>query len=165
MPLRLLLPHAGFSAEKGPVSGSIPYMCSLWSSLASETLSKSLVKYITTTSLCFPSFIPLSMSSVNLINWVSVESLDLKPSWWLYRMLFLVRCWQRPETGMNETLHGTRRFKAKWFTNNKKVVTFRGTQMVIITNVGLERALCGHCPDEIHVMDISYFPGIFAWGF
>ena len=55
-------------------------------------LSKALAKSIPTTSLCFQSVIPLSMSLVNSINWVSVESLDLKPCWWLYRMLFLVRC-------------------------------------------------------------------------
>ena len=70
------------------VSESIPYIFSMCTTLVCETFSKTLVKSITTTSLCLPFSMPLSKSLVNLINWVSVESLHLKPCWWLYKILF-----------------------------------------------------------------------------
>ena len=95
-----LLPPTGFLPQRkypdNPhVSGPMPHTCSLWSSLVCKT-SKALVKSITTASHCFPSFIPVSMSTLNSIMWVSVESLDLNLIFvwgigWSFTYVFL--CW------------------------------------------------------------------------
>ena len=64
------------------IAGSIPYMCSLWSSLEQPGV-RDFVK----------SFSKVHHNHITQsIAWVSVESLDMKPCQWLYRMLFMVIC-------------------------------------------------------------------------